>query len=112
MKTITIPLAWLGACGLTVYPFIFVDPDLDEQETQAVLIHESIHYAQQRRWFVYGVGLGLLVRWMLYLVALPVWINPWRRRWETEAYSACGFDKYEIVEFLRERPYWLWGIKR
>jgi hypothetical protein len=100
---------WLGASAVTVWPVVFVSPSITAAALPQVLKHENVHLAQQRRWLVYGLGVGLLAWFALYLLALPVWRNPWRRRWETEAYLAQGFTPVEIDLILRSQPYWLWG---
>ena len=83
-------------------------PGLGAAERQTIEKHEAVHYAQQRRWALWGVGVGLLVWFALYLLALPVGWNPWRYRWEREAYRANGFTDEEIAAMMREPPYYLW----
>jgi hypothetical protein len=94
---------------MTAYPFIILDPKLLDQMAwhDSVLEHEKVHLAQQRRWFIYGLGVGLLVWAALYWLALPVWWNPWRRRWETEAFRKQGLTDSRIREILAKRPYYL-----
>ena len=94
-----------GASAITVFPFIFVAPGA---ETPEILAHEGVHYAEQRRWAIYGLGIGLIVWEILYLLALPALWNPLRRGTETRAYLAQGFSEERIRQVLRERPYWLW----
>lgn len=94
--------------AVTIWPFILVVPWLDGMELVRVLTHEGVHGLQQRRWFVRGCGVGLLAWLALYLLALPVWWNPWRRKWETEAMLAEGRSLDEIARALRRRPYYLW----
>jgi len=65
------------AAALTAWPFILVRPGM--QGDAALLLHESAHLEQQRRWVIYGLGIGLLAWYLLYLFALPVGWNPWRR---------------------------------
>ena len=96
--------SWLpfGVMGLTIFPFVFIKPKADW-----CLVHERVHYEQQRRWALYGLGVGLLVWFALYLFALPAYFNPWRRKWETEAYEAEGYGPAAIRRLLRREPYWL-----
>jgi len=108
-----VKLRWLpwSAAGITVFPFIFVQEEVGGSVLKNVLLHERVHLAQQRRWLVWGCGAGLIAWWLLYLVALPVWKNPWRQRWETEAYAAQGISHDYIITFLRSSPYFLWGAR-
>lgn len=94
------------AAAITAWPFIFVSPQYADDPM--LLVHESIHLAQQRRWAVYGVGVGLLAWWFLYLLCLPVAFNRCRRAWETEAYRrGNGLDDETIAELLKHAPYYL-----
>jgi ABC-type multidrug transport system permease subunit len=94
-----------SASAITVFPFILVYPG---ELTPELMAHEGVHYAEQRRWALYGLGIGLLVWFALYLLALPALWNPLRRGTETRAYLAQGFSEERIRQVLRERPYWLW----
>lgn len=98
------------ASAITAWPFIFIDPGLTPTFKTGTLAHESVHLAQQRRWAIYGLGIGLLAWHFLYLLCLPVWKNPWRRKWETEAYmQGQKLDKEQIDGILKRRPYYLWS---
>lgn len=94
------------AYAITVFPFIFIDPDTKNKEL--VLTHELIHYFQQKRWAIYGLGMGLLIWFILYLLVLPVGWNPFRRKWETEAFKAEHFSLDFINQILKKPPYYLW----
>jgi hypothetical protein len=104
VRTKAVRLARAGA--ITVWPLLLVDPEIEL--TEARVAHEGTHGEQQRRWFIYGLGVGLIVWWLLYLLALPVGWNWWRARWEREAYRAEGRSDDAIDEVLREPPYYLW----
>lgn len=95
------------AAAITAFPFIFIDPDCFTYEI--TLKHEKIHYNQQKKWAIYGLGVGLLAWFLLYLLVLPVGWNPFRRKWETEAFrSAEKYSTSWINKILREPPYYLW----
>jgi len=98
---------WFRASAITVWPFIFV---MSDNLPSWVLKHERVHAEQQRRWALYGLGVGLLVWWALYLIALPVGWNWWRARWEREAYLAVGMPKEAIEHELHKAPYYLWWM--
>jgi uncharacterized membrane protein len=95
-----------GAIAFTFFPFVFVHPDAAPRES--ILTHEAVHYEQQRRWLIYGLGVGLLLWYLLYLLVLPVGWNPFRAKWEREAYLAQGRREAYIAKTLRGAPYWLW----
>jgi len=97
---------WFLASVITLWPFILIDPNCANNQT--ILAHERVHLAQQKRWAIYGLGVGLLVWYFLYLFCLPAWYNPWRRRWESEAYTkAQGYNDEMIAAILRHPPYYL-----
>jgi hypothetical protein len=108
------PVAWVGACAITVWPLILVDPmvkaSLDRGGIlgQSTLLHERVHLAQQRRWLIWGLGVGLLAWFAAYLLLLPCGANPFRARWERAAFAAQGLSEAEITEILKKRPYYLW----
>ena len=95
----------LNASAVTAWPFVFVARD---DLPPSVMIHEKVHYAQQRRWALWGLGVGLIIWHLLYLLALPFGWNPWRARWERAAYRANGYTDATISKMLREPPYYLW----
>ena len=111
MIVIRAPVHWLGASAITLWPLVLVSPRLGTVQRGNILTHEAVHCEQQRRWATYGLGVGLLVWHLLYLLALPAWRNPWREGWEREAFRVCGFTDAEVAPILRQSPYWLWGIK-
>lgn len=103
---------WVGlfnAGAITIFPFIFIDPIFKEGSFQylSTFKHEMVHYNQQKHWALYGLGVGLLVWYALYLLALPVGWNPFRKKWEMEAYRAQGFSEAHINEIMKQSPYYL-----
>lgn len=99
----------VGACAVTAFPFIFVEPGQGAQLLEVTLRHEGVHLRQQRRWFVYGLGVGLLAWHFLYLFCLPFGVNPWRRKWETEAFrEGERYLPVQIDAVLSRPPYYLW----
>lgn len=97
---------YFSAGAITVYPFIFIDPTLSEDVP--ILKHENVHIEQQKRWAIYGLGVGLLAWFFCYELILPVGWNPFRRKWETEAYAAEGYTLDQINEWMKVAPYYLW----
>ena len=97
-----------GAIAFTAWPWIFVHPDF--ANSASLILHEGVHYRQQQRWAIRGLGVGLLFWFALYLLVLPVGWNPWRRKWETEAMLAEGRRSIEIDIALRRAPYYLWWM--
>ena len=109
MIVLTKIVSLFGASAITVFPFVFIDSRIQRGTyTWNMLVkHEKTHLEQQRQWAVYGLGVGLLVWFFLYLFCLPIWYNPWRRKWETEAYKATGYSTDTIKCILRVKPYYL-----
>jgi hypothetical protein len=97
-----------NATAMTVWPFVFISPKVgDGPMLRMALVHEDVHYHQQGQWLVYGLGVGLLVWFFLYLFCLPMYWNYWRRKWETEAMEAQGLSAREIAWKLTQPPYYL-----
>jgi hypothetical protein len=91
--------------AVTIFPFIIIAKGCGDDIT---VMHEGVHYMQQRNWFRYGIGIGLLLWFFVYIFVLPCYWNPFRRKWETEAYShANGYDADTIDMILGLAPYWL-----
>lgn len=100
-------LSWIGASACTVYPIgVLVHPDYYPPRPW-LSAHEGTHWRQQRAWWLRAGPLGLLAWYGLYLLALPVWWNRWRRAWESEAMRIEGRSEAQIAEALRGAPYWL-----
>jgi len=94
-----------GAGAFTAYPFMFIRKGC----VSSYLAHETVHYEQQRRWAIYGLGVGLLVWFALYLFALPVGWNPFRAKWEREAFrQGSHYTDEAITRILQRPPYYLW----
>lgn len=74
----------------------------------SIFAHEEIHSAQQKSW-----GIFVPVWFYLYLIAfplgLPILWNPWRKKWEKEAYVfGSGYPEEEAEAILRTYRYgWL-----
>ena len=102
-----LPKGW--ATAFTAYPFgVFIQPGLDSVTEARVLKHESVHWVQQYNWFKAAWYFGLFAWYFAYLFLLPLLWNPFRRKWETEAYLAEGMNAKQIDLILSERPYYLW----
>lgn len=73
-----------------------------ELPSESMIKHESIHLRQQKE-------VGVIKYLFLYLFCLPFFINPWRTKWEIEAYrEAQGLSDDEIYEILSSKMYgWL-----
>jgi hypothetical protein len=106
-----IPLLF-RACAITVFPFIFITKKIHFDLYASLCRHEGVHYDQQKRWAFFGFGVGLLAWFALYLLVLPVYWNPFRRKWETEAFKAQGYFDKEIDEILTKAPYYLRSKRR
>lgn len=66
----------------------------------SVMTHELVHVRQQKE-------VGLFKYLMLYLFALPILWNPWRFKWELEAYMTL-YTKEASIKKLRSVSYgWL-----
>ena len=112
---VTLPFNMPSIAAITVWPFIFISKEQvsDLDNLRVILKHEDIHLAQQRRWAIYGLGIGLIVWFFLYELCLPIWYNPWRRKWETEAYSkGNNLDNGSIDIILQGEPYFLKSSKK
>ena len=91
--------------GLTIYPFIF----LTKTHSVGTIEHERIHIRQQDKWWAWAGPLGLLLWFSLYLIVFPIGWNPFRWKWEYEAYSeANGYVDEKIREKMKKSPYFLW----
>ena len=110
MKVIyTDKVEWFKASAITIWPFIFINSVFKDEPS--LLVHELVHYKQQQRWAIYGLGIGLIAWFLLYLLALPVGWNPFRKKWETEAYQkGQGYPVEVINNKLKQAPYYLWWM--
>src|SRR5580765_1384652 len=81
----------------TIWPFIFYS---DYPAEGLDLAHEKIHGKQQLCWL-------LVPYWILYVFGpLPIFFNPFRYRWEWEAYSkGSQLQDYEIKQILGSSYY-------
>jgi hypothetical protein len=69
---------------------------------QSSIRHEEIHVKQMAE-------VGLIKFYLLYLFALPFIYNPWRYKWELEAYTlGSNMSEMEAKKVLRSKMYgWL-----
>lgn len=88
----------------TIYPHIYVSrgySSLSKTSQKRILEHEKIHLKQQ-------ASIGLLKYLFLYSFCFPLFYNPWRYRWEYEAYTQSGTSKKKTQEYLSSSVYgWL-----
>ena len=107
-----------GVTGVTIFPWIFISRFVhfsgsspatwNALEYAAVLRHETCHYEQIKKWYDCLWVLGIIAWWACYLLLLPIGWNPWRRKWEREAYAAGqNLTAEETDVVLRNAPYWL-----
>ena len=94
--------SWFPALGITFGRHVFVrDPG-----GELTLAHELVHVRQQAEhpvWF-----------WVSYLLLLPIGWNPWRMRWEAEAYAVQVRAGYtvESVASVIAGPMYGWCCRR
>jgi hypothetical protein len=86
--------------GFTLYPYILY-------MEEGVLPHEMIHIKQQEAFWKKAGPLGLLAWLALYFLVLPVGWNPFRRKWETEAYKKGSKYSPEMIEYILRKSYFL-----
>jgi hypothetical protein len=99
-----IKIGWFfGFSGLTIYPLIF-----NVSLSGWGLKHEKIHLEQQHKWYSVLWYFGVLAWLFCYLMILPVGWNPFRYKWEYEAYkNGQGYSDMKIREVLK-KEYFLW----
>lgn len=70
--------------------------------SDSLIRHENIHVEQIKRE-------GLLKYYFLYLFCLPLFYNPWRKKWELEAYiNGSKITEQMALEKIRKVSYgWL-----
>ena len=87
----------------TIYPNIFLSKNfyqLSKKQQNTILKHEKIHLNQQKQ--------GRLKFLFLYIFCLPFFYNPWRYKWEYEAYTKSGTSKKRTKQLLSSWHYgWL-----
>ena len=105
-RYVSVPSNPLFKNGMSVYPFIFLTPTA----RPVTEIHERVHHRQQDAWWKWGGPFGLLAWYFLYLLVLPVGWNPWRYKWEAEAFwEAQGYRRGHILDLMRQN-YLLWWM--
>ena len=95
-------LGIIGAEGLTLYPYIFL-------KSEDALNHEKIHYHQQEKWYKKAWYFGIAAWVFVYLLCLPVGWNPFRYKFEYEAYLKGDNGDPKLIRLaLRRAPHYLW----
>ena len=94
--------------GISIFPFSFIKKShKDNSEyVERILVHERIHFHQQRKWVLIGGLVGFLSWYFAYVFLLPAVYNPFRWKWEYLAFR--DGDKYEhdhIVKVLSSGTY-------
>ncbi len=128
---------WIHVAAITICPIIVIDSNIKGATRKNLLVHEWVHWWQQFWFGCIGIMVGVCVwiifswppqpAWtvtliigviegwvagqllwrLLYLLCLPRWYNPFRRRWETAAFRAQGLSDGEIKKILAGAPYHL-----
>ena len=99
MKLHRLPEWYPFASAMTFYSHVWVKDsrkgDLD------LLRHEEVHTKQQMAhpvWF-----------WVSYLLLLPLWWNPWRTKWEAEAFAQQIHSEADLVWAAKALSGWNYG---
>ncbi len=73
--------------------------------SKIIIAHEKIHSKQQKQ-------IGIIKFIFLYLFCLPFIYNPWRYKWEFEAYTkGSGYSHSKTNKILKSYLYgWLYAI--
>ncbi len=85
----------------TICPHIYLTRSyhLQEKEVQEYLIlHENVHLKQQKE-------TGLLKFLFLYIFVFPLFWNPYRYKWELEAYQKAGMKKETAKKYTKAWNY-------
>lgn len=101
LKKVKIPFKIGSFTGFTLYPFIFYFD-------VGVIPHEKVHIRQQMPYWKKAGPLGLLAWLALYFLVLPVGWNPFRRKWETQAYKKGSKYSDEVIEYILKKSYFLY----
>ena len=105
LKSIVKKISWaFGFDGFNVYPYCFVK----DLSNQPAIDHEKRHCFQQDSFYKYGWYFGILVYRFLYFLCLPICWNPFRYKWEMDAYVNGSHYKKSIAHTVVCRDYWLW----
>ena len=85
----------------TVWDTIYMPKGFNEPP-DSIAKHEKVHIGQQQSWTKFGFLFWLF----LYGLALPLFFNPFRYRWEYEAYrEGSGFGHEHTISVLRSATY-------
>jgi len=72
-----------------------------DPRTRKTILHEEYHLEQQFKWYIRGHVFGLFAWYFCYVFILPFFFNPFRWRWEAEAYmKAQNYNAKEIEGIL------------
>lgn len=85
----------------TISPHIYVSKDFDtfpKTFQERILKHEKIHLKQQQEQ-------RILKYLFLYIFIFPILYNPWRYKWEYEAYIKSGTSKENTKKYLSSWHY-------
>ncbi len=85
----------------TLYPHIYVSKEFhtfSKTTQERILKHEKIHLEQQKKQ-------GIFKFLFLYVFAFPLLYNPWRYKWEWEAYTKSGTSEKQTKEYLSSWNY-------
>lgn len=102
-------LTWLPfrVNAVTIYPYALFNREEWSQVPDRHYRHEVAHLDQVEAYWRKAHFLGWLAWYFLYLLVLPIGWNPFRRRWETEAFKTEDYSDERIKDVLKRR-YFLW----
>lgn len=86
----------------TIHPYIYVSKNFynrSKASQDSTIKHEMVHIKQQQ-------DNGLLKFLFLYCFCLIILYNPWRYKWEHEAYKTQGYSEQEIKAKMKK---WYYG---
>jgi hypothetical protein len=81
----------------------------DRKPSVDIMAHEAIHSRQQKEWGKLAVPVWIWLYLVGFPLGLPFFFNPWRKKWEFEAYTKGSlFSEKYTLSILRSYRYgWL-----
>lgn len=106
VKVVSNIIPFQGFKAMAIYPFVFIRKEYQDKVGNRTLIHESIHFAQQKEMLIIGFFIWYVLEWLWRVIFT-------KDRFSHQAYRNISlereaYDHEYFSVYLKQRKHFAW----
>lgn len=106
VKVVSNIIPFSGYKAMAIYPFVFIRKECQDKVEKRTLLHESIHFAQQKEMLLIGFFIWYVIEWLIRVLFT-------KDRFSHQAYRNISLEReayeHEYFEvYLKQRKHFAW----